>query len=101
MSKVATVALALGFVFVAFSGQCYGASPPLKVGFYQGKCNGTVDVEVIVGGVVKTWFSSDSTITPALLRMQFHDCFVTVRSFFFFIYIFYLLVNFSLIMLAI
>ncbi|XP_027069845.2 peroxidase 60-like [Coffea eugenioides] len=77
MSKVASVALVLGFIFVAFSGQCYGASPPLKVGFYQGKCNGTVDVEVVVGGVVKTWFSSDSTITPALLRMQFHDCFVT------------------------
>ncbi|KAK6119894.1 hypothetical protein DH2020_046368 [Rehmannia glutinosa] len=34
------------------------------------------DVEAIVGGVVKAWYKRDPTIPAALLRMQFHDCFV-------------------------
>ncbi|KAL3530376.1 hypothetical protein ACH5RR_009698 [Cinchona calisaya] len=76
----ALVTLALGFIFVTFSGQCYGhgpaSSPALQVGFYRGKCNGTADVEAIVSGVVGKWFLKDHTIIPALLRMQFHDCFV-------------------------
>ncbi|XP_027069855.1 peroxidase 60-like [Coffea arabica] len=75
MSKGAAVTLAMGLVFVGLLGQCYGASSPLQVGFYKGKCKG-VDVEAIVGSVVRTWFFKDPTITAALLRMQFHDCFV-------------------------
>lgn len=45
------------------------------VGFYQGKCR-SANVEAIVDGVIRAWFSRDPTIVAALLRMQFHDCFV-------------------------
>ncbi|KAL4199599.1 hypothetical protein AMTRI_Chr03g52030 [Amborella trichopoda] len=54
-------------------GQCHGA---LQVGFYNGKC-GTKDVESMVQGVVAQRFKSDNTIVAALLRLQFHDCFVS------------------------
>ncbi|ERN01013.1 hypothetical protein AMTR_s00002p00129990 [Amborella trichopoda] len=52
---------------------CHGA---LQVGFYDEQC-GANDVESIVRGVVTTSFASDQTIVAALLRLQFHDCFVT------------------------
>ncbi|WCJ41836.1 Peroxidase superfamily protein [Euphorbia peplus] len=65
MNKLAIVVLCLIF------GQCYGQ---LQVGFYKGKC--IFDVESIVRGVVKAKFMSDRTIVAALLRLQFHDCFV-------------------------
>lgn len=77
MSKAYTTTLALACIFATFSGSCNGA---LQVGFYRGKCR-TVDVEAIVGGVIRAWFSRDPTIVAALLRMQFHDCFVNVRIF--------------------
>ncbi|KAJ0083991.1 hypothetical protein Patl1_30386 [Pistacia atlantica] len=51
---------------------CDGA---LQVGFYRGKC-GLLDVESIVRAVVTVKFLKDRTIAPALIRMQFHDCFV-------------------------
>ncbi|KAK2980193.1 hypothetical protein RJ640_007283 [Escallonia rubra] len=70
MLKAKTVvALAVGLLFMS---QCRGALQP---GFYKGKC-GFADVETIVGGVVTSRFFKDPTIVPALLRMQFHDCFV-------------------------
>ncbi|XP_042381852.1 peroxidase 57-like [Zingiber officinale] len=47
----------------------------LQVGFYVGKCKGT-DVEAVIRGVVQARFKQDPSILPALLRMQFHDCFV-------------------------
>ncbi|WOL18272.1 peroxidase 60-like isoform X2 [Canna indica] len=47
----------------------------LEVGFYTGKCKGT-DVEVAIRGVVAARFAKDPSVLPALLRMQFHDCFV-------------------------
>ncbi|XP_048504157.1 peroxidase 60-like [Beta vulgaris subsp. vulgaris] len=47
----------------------------LQVGFYNGKCN-TTNVEKIVSKVVKKHFIRDRFITAALVRMQFHDCFV-------------------------
>ncbi|XP_059281402.1 peroxidase 60-like [Lycium ferocissimum] len=71
MSKAKALVVVL--FLVVFSGQCYGE---LRVGFYKGKC-GQTDVEGIVRRVVKTWFfTKDKTIAAALLRMQFHDCFV-------------------------
>ncbi|PQQ15154.1 peroxidase 60 [Prunus yedoensis var. nudiflora] len=74
MSSTAAVAVvAIGLVFLTFTGQCSGA---LEVGFYQGKCGRFVDVEGIVAGVVRTKFFRDRTIAAALIRMQFHDCFV-------------------------
>ena len=50
----------------------------LKVGFYNGI--GCPNVESTVKAVVQSRFKSDKTITPALLRLFFHDCFVKVSS---------------------
>ncbi|KAJ6425119.1 hypothetical protein OIU84_025815 [Salix udensis] len=73
----AAVALALSLIIVNLAGQCSGQ---LQFGFYNGKCrdgNGFQrNVEDIVKQKVKEKFSSDTTIVAALLRMQFHDCFV-------------------------
>lgn len=49
----------------------------LQVGFYRGKC-GIADVEMIVAGVVTARFIRDPTVVAALIRLQFHDCFVNV-----------------------
>ncbi|XP_042488308.1 peroxidase 60-like [Macadamia integrifolia] len=73
MAKIlGAVALGLGFILLNLTGFSYGA---LQVGFYRRKC-GRSDVEAIVRRVVAAHFVKDRTITPALLRMQFHDCFV-------------------------
>ncbi|THG13986.1 peroxidase 57-like [Camellia sinensis] len=73
MSKPVLAGLAIGLIFMSsFTGQCYGQ---LQVGFYEGKCSGK-NVEAIVGGVIAGWIKKDPTIVAALLRMQFHDCFV-------------------------
>nr|GLL43208.1 peroxidase 60-like [Ipomoea trifida] len=74
MSKAtaAFTVVVAGLVFAALSGHCHGQ---LQAGFYTGKC-GYNDVEGIVKGIVKSWYKNDTTITAALLRMQFHDCFV-------------------------
>uniref|UniRef100_M1APA8 Peroxidase n=1 Tax=Solanum tuberosum TaxID=4113 RepID=M1APA8_SOLTU len=48
-------------------------SAQLQVGFYKARCP---TAETIVRDTVRTRFSSDRTITAALLRMYFHDCFV-------------------------
>ncbi|PRQ32483.1 putative peroxidase [Rosa chinensis] len=60
-----------GLIFVSLTGQCYGA---LEVGFYERKC--LADVEKVVADVVKAKYKMDRTIAAALVRMQFHDCFV-------------------------
>ncbi|XP_034222619.1 peroxidase 60 [Prunus dulcis] len=74
MSSTAAVAVvAIWLIFLTFAGQCSGA---LEVGFYRGKCGRFVDVEGIVAGIVRTKFFRDRTIAAALIRMQFHDCFV-------------------------
>ncbi|OAY38220.1 peroxidase 60 [Manihot esculenta] len=71
MRRVAALGLALSFISVHLTGQCHGQ---LQVGFYKGKCK--FDVESIVRGVVEAKFITDKTITAALLRLHFHDCFV-------------------------
>ncbi|CAL5356813.1 unnamed protein product [Camellia sinensis] len=45
----------------------------LRVGFYSSTCP---RAEQIVRQAVMQQFSTDRSITPALLRMHFHDCFV-------------------------
>ncbi|XP_015619089.1 peroxidase 43 [Oryza sativa Japonica Group] len=45
----------------------------LQVGFYSDSCP---DAEDIVTAAVQDAAGSDPTILPALLRLQFHDCFV-------------------------
>ncbi|XP_021728029.1 peroxidase 57-like [Chenopodium quinoa] len=60
------------------------SSPPtptrpsgLQVGFYKGLCpNKLVDIEAVLEIKVQEHFRKDPTILPAILRMQFHDCFV-------------------------
>lgn len=51
------------------------ASAQLKVGFYNSSCS---RAESIIRGVVQQRFNRDRSITAALLRMHFHDCFVRV-----------------------
>ncbi|KAJ0605765.1 putative peroxidase [Helianthus annuus] len=73
MANSKTVALAVGFmILLNLTGHCYGA---LEFGFYNGKCK-LSDVEDIVRRTVYSKFLRDRTIAPALIRMQFHDCFV-------------------------
>ncbi|PKH47891.1 peroxidase 60-like [Punica granatum] len=70
-NSVPAVALALFLVLSAFTGR----SSALQVGFYNRKC-GFVDVEAIVRTVVSFRLAKDPTLVAALLRLQFHDCFV-------------------------
>ncbi|KAL8489057.1 hypothetical protein ACS0TY_025098 [Phlomoides rotata] len=49
------------------------ASAQLKLGFYGSTCP---RAESIIRGVVQQRFNRDRSITAALLRMHFHDCFV-------------------------
>ncbi|KAJ9554793.1 hypothetical protein OSB04_009407 [Centaurea solstitialis] len=71
-SKAIAIGYMIIFLIINLTGNCYGA---LQSGFYNGKC-GNSDVEDIVRRVVISKFFNDRTITPALLRLQFHDCFV-------------------------
>lgn len=47
----------------------------LKNGFYSQSCS---NAETIVQGLVSARFGRDPSITAALTRMHFHDCFVQV-----------------------
>ncbi|KAJ0052202.1 hypothetical protein Pint_01324 [Pistacia integerrima] len=73
-SKAAVISSSLVFILSnwAWGDWWEGA---LQVGFYRGKC-GIADVEAIVAGVVTARFVRDPTIVAALLRLQYHDCFV-------------------------
>ncbi|KAF8412506.1 hypothetical protein HHK36_000474 [Tetracentron sinense] len=74
--KTMAAAVTIGLVLILANipaGLCYDTA--LQVGFYKGKCK-FEDVESIVAGVVTARFINDQTIAAALLRMQFHDCFV-------------------------
>lgn len=78
--NLTAVTTALALILAALCGQSHGGGTPLAVGYYKGKCRAVnVDVEAVVNGVVRAWFTyKDNTIAAALLRMQFHDCFVNV-----------------------
>ncbi|KAK1274505.1 Peroxidase 60 [Acorus gramineus] len=72
------VALLTALVAVGLACAISDASS-LQVGFYKGKC-GMLNVESIIRGVVTIKYYQDPTIVPALLRLQFHDCFVNGRG---------------------
>jgi len=59
----------------------------LKNGYYSTSCP---KAESIVRSTVESHFDSDPTISPGLLRLHFHDCFVQVS-----ILIFLLLISIS------
>lgn len=67
MNSRASFLLFLFILPVAYGG--------LEDGFYATSCP---RAEMIIREVVENRFQSDPSITPALLRMQFHDCFVRV-----------------------
>ncbi|KAG9452479.1 hypothetical protein H6P81_005383 [Aristolochia fimbriata] len=72
MKMIAGVGVVLLLVVAHFPGFSLAA---LQYGYYDGKC-GLADVEDIIRRVVSFHYLRDRTITPALLRLQFHDCFV-------------------------
>ncbi|XXG55227.1 hypothetical protein AAC387_Pa03g2941 [Persea americana] len=72
MKGLAVVVLVVVLVLVLPLGPCQGA---LQEGYYKGKC-GSTDVEDTIKNVVLSRFNQDRSIMAALLRMQFHDCFV-------------------------
>ncbi|EMS54910.1 Peroxidase 43 [Triticum urartu] len=65
-----TAPAALTLVFLLFFGAAHGQ---LQMGFYSDSCPGAED---IVTAAVQEAAASDATILPALVRLQFHDCFV-------------------------
>ncbi|KAL5770221.1 hypothetical protein ACOSP7_014375 [Xanthoceras sorbifolium] len=60
------------FSFLVFVFMFQVAFADLKIDFYKDTCPGA---ESIILGVVQSAFSSDKSMTAALLRMYFHDCF--------------------------
>ncbi|RZC56765.1 hypothetical protein C5167_015622 [Papaver somniferum] len=70
----------LVFLLLNLTITCHGQ---LRSGFYLGKCKGGnqyFNVEALIRGVVQEEFSklpNGPTMAAALLRLQFHDCFVT------------------------
>ncbi|CAA7060325.1 unnamed protein product [Microthlaspi erraticum] len=61
-------------LFFLFCFLAPSALAQLQFGFYGQSCHRAGS---IISGVVSSSFSRDRSITAALLRMQFHDCFVT------------------------
>ncbi|XP_043701996.1 peroxidase 57-like [Telopea speciosissima] len=75
MKALSLIAFGLSLiVLINYSVLCFAA---LQVGYYKGKCtNSTADVEEIVRSVTASQYGLDLTVVPALIRLQFHDCFV-------------------------
>ncbi|XP_050213548.1 peroxidase 60 [Mercurialis annua] len=71
MSRAVPLTIVVAIFLLNLTGQCHGQ---LQFGFYKNKCS--FDVESIVRNVVQIKYFNDTTLVAALLRMQFHDCFV-------------------------
>ncbi|KNA04246.1 hypothetical protein SOVF_201440 [Spinacia oleracea] len=70
--KCWTAALAIGLLLMTLVGECYGQ---LRFGYYNNKCR-KVDVEAFVFFIVKKHFIQEKHTVAALIRLQFHDCFI-------------------------
>lgn len=68
---------AMAFLFFFLLLLLVGVGGQLQVGFYSDSCP---DAEDTVTAAVQDAAANDPTILPALLRLQFHDCFVKVRT---------------------
>ena len=66
-------------VAVAVLALAAGGRAQLQYGSYKRKCNAS-GVEAVVQGIVKARFARESPIVAYLLRMQFHECAVNVRT---------------------
>lgn len=76
--KVSAFVLAL-VAFQAAAAVVQATAPGIPtVGYYNGKCNGSV--EGIVRDTVKAALDADITKGAALVRLFFHDCFVRVSK---------------------
>ena len=76
--KVSAVVLVLvAFQAAAAAVQATAPGTP-TVGYYNDKCNGSV--EGIVRDTVKAALDADITKGAALVRLFFHDCFVRVSK---------------------
>ncbi|VAH49195.1 unnamed protein product [Triticum turgidum subsp. durum] len=64
---------ALTVAFLLLLGTIGAAHGQLQMGFYSDSCPGAEDM---VTAAVQEAAASDATILPALVRLQFHDCFV-------------------------
>ncbi|XP_042503661.1 peroxidase 28-like [Macadamia integrifolia] len=74
MKSLAIVAYGLSLV-VLINYTCLCSD--LQMGYYKGKCpDNKTDVEDIVKSSIASQYALDATTSPALIRMQFHDCFV-------------------------
>jgi peroxidase len=71
-SRAGGAAAAAAFLLLLLVGV---GSAQLQVGFYSDSCP---DAEDTVTAAVQDAAGNDPTILPALLRLQFHDCFVKV-----------------------
>lgn len=85
MGQVRAAAIGLVLVWLAIYGTSRAKafqfprvnSTGLKVGFYNSSCPAAED---IVRAATSKKYAADKTIVPGLLRLHFHDCFVTVRD---------------------
>uniref|UniRef100_A0A8R7U4G8 Peroxidase n=1 Tax=Triticum urartu TaxID=4572 RepID=A0A8R7U4G8_TRIUA len=68
-----TASGAVALLLVVLGASVSSSSGQLQVGFYSKSCP---SAESTVASVVRGTAAADSTILPALLRLQFHDCFV-------------------------
>uniref|UniRef100_A0A453HKJ9 Peroxidase n=2 Tax=Aegilops tauschii subsp. strangulata TaxID=200361 RepID=A0A453HKJ9_AEGTS len=72
-SRMGTASGAVALLLVVLGASVASSSGQLQVGFYSKSCP---SAESTVASVVRGTAAADSTILPALLRLQFHDCFV-------------------------
>ena len=75
-ARMSAPALMVALAVLAFVA---GGSAQLQYGFYKGKCNAS-DVEAVVQSFVKARFAREAPIVAYLLRLQFHECAVNVRT---------------------